>query len=255
MHAAADDPARIAYDAIAPVYDDFSSGYEAASWTAGLAEKAEGLGLGGRRLLDVGCGTGKSTAPMLARGWEVSGCDISAEMLVVARERLGDSVELSVADARELPVFGEFDLVWALNDTLNYLLDDGDLQAALAGMGANLAADGVLLFDLNTISMFRASFSAQDTREIGARRMSWGGLSAADAPAGSTFEARVETSEAADRTHLHRQRHYPEADALEALERAGLRCLEIWGDIEGEQSQPLDEARHQKAIYLAQKMP
>src|SRR3954453_15433322 len=130
MQAATNDPARIAYDAIAPFYDDFTSGYKAASWTAGLAEKAEGLGLGGRRLLDVGCGTGKSTAPMLARGWEVSGCDISAGVRVFARKVRGDSVELSVADARELPVFGEFDLVWALNDTLNYLLDEGDLQIA-----------------------------------------------------------------------------------------------------------------------------
>ncbi len=253
MNPSSQDPARVAYDAMAPFYDDFTSAYKAESWTGSLAAKAEALGLRGRRLLDVGCGTGKSTAPMLARGWEVSGCDISVGMLALARERLGDSVELAVADVRELPVLGEFDLVWALNDTLNYPLGDGDLKAALSGMGRNLAAGGIVLFDLNTISAFRSSFSVEDTREVNGRRMSWRGLSAPDAPSGSTFEARVETSEGDGRPHLHRQRHYPEAEALEALEQAGLRSLQVWGDIEGEQGQPLDEERHQKAIYLARR--
>jgi hypothetical protein len=38
---------------------------------------------------------------------------------------------------------------------------------------------------------------------------------------------------------------------LEALDAAGLECVGVWGDYEGEQDQPLDEGRHQKAIYVA----
>ena len=58
----------------------------------------------------------------------------------------------------KLPRYGEFELAWALNDPVNYLVGDGDLQSALEAMGANLAADGLLVFDCNTLMLFRASF-------------------------------------------------------------------------------------------------
>ena len=49
----------------------------------------------------------------------------------------------------ELPRFGEFDLVWALDDAINYLLSAEELERALTGMRANLAPTGLLLFDVN----------------------------------------------------------------------------------------------------------
>ena len=50
-------------------------------------------------------------------------------MLELAREKAGDAdVRLDVADMRELPDFGEFELVWALNDAVNYLLSAEELE-------------------------------------------------------------------------------------------------------------------------------
>ena len=37
---------------------------------------------------------------------------------------------------RELPAFGEFDLVWCLDDAVNYLLSTEELEQALSGMRA-----------------------------------------------------------------------------------------------------------------------
>src|SRR5262249_6156918 len=96
-------------------------------------------GLRGKRLLDVGCGTGKSFLPMLKRGWDVTGCDISASMVELARTKVGDAALLSVEDMRELPTLGEFDLVWCLDDAVNYLLSVDELERALSGMRQNLA--------------------------------------------------------------------------------------------------------------------
>ena len=48
----------------------------------------------GRRILDVGCGAGPLTASLLDRGAIVTGVEPSAKMLELARQRLGDSVEL-----------------------------------------------------------------------------------------------------------------------------------------------------------------
>ncbi len=131
--------ARRTYDAFAASYDDFNHRYTHEQWTGRLLGKAEGAGLTGRRLLDVGCGTGLSFVAMLARGWEVTGCDISPGMIERARERAGEEATLLVADMRELPSLGEFDLVWAVDDAVNYLMSREEMEAALRGMRRNVA--------------------------------------------------------------------------------------------------------------------
>jgi len=115
-------------------------------------------------VLDVGCGTGKSFLPMLPRGWEVTGCDISPAMLALAEEKAHCGVELVVSDMRELPSFGEFDLVWALDDAINYLPSVEELESALRGMRDNLAETGLLLFDVNELLVYRTVFA--ETEEI-----------------------------------------------------------------------------------------
>lgn len=52
----------------------------------------------GRRILDVGCGSGPLFAALRDRGAVVSGFDASAGMLELARRRLGDGADLKVAD-------------------------------------------------------------------------------------------------------------------------------------------------------------
>jgi ubiquinone/menaquinone biosynthesis C-methylase UbiE len=59
---------------MAGAYDDFTAHYEDEAWVADLLEALRCHGLRGDRLLDVGCGTGKSFVPMLPRGWEIVGC-------------------------------------------------------------------------------------------------------------------------------------------------------------------------------------
>lgn len=247
----ADDSGLTAYEALAGAYDDFTSAYQAEAWTAKLEAKALRWDIPGRRLLDVGCGTGKSFLPMLQRGWKVVGCDVSPAMLEVAREKVGDAVPLHVADVRELPVLGEFDLIWALNDTLNYLMSEGELEAALTAMRGNLAAGGILLFDLNTIHSMREMFANEIVREVNGREMRWAGQAPEEVEPGAINTARFAVAGDPSAAHEHRQRHFPEACVLRALERAELQCLEVWGDHEGEQDQPLDESRHQKAVYIA----
>src|SRR4051812_1174564 len=40
-----------------------------------------------RRLLDIGCGAGRNAVPLARMGWNVLGTDLSAPMLVAARDR------------------------------------------------------------------------------------------------------------------------------------------------------------------------
>jgi SAM-dependent methyltransferase len=250
--------AEHAYEAIAPVYDDFTAHHDYELWLGELLPQLRRHGLRGERLLDLGCGTGKSFLPMLERGWRVVACDISPAMLARARGKVGDKVELRVADMRDLPQLGRFDLVWALDDALNYLLSGEELGRALVGMAANLAPAGLLMFDLNTLLSYRTFFAETETVVRGGKRLVWRGLAPADAAPGSIcesrFEIEVEEGEPDVAPHVHRQRHFPDTEVLALLEDAGLECLDVFGhDHSAVLEQPLDELRHSKAVYIARR--
>ena len=251
--------AEAAYEAIAPVYDEFTAHHNYEEWLGSLLPKLEKHGIPpGRRLLDVGCGTGKSFLPMLERGWEVTACDLSPSMVAIAREKAGDRARISVADMRELPRFGEFDVVWCLADAGNDLLSGEELVQALSGMGRNLGPAGLLMFDLNTLESYRTFFAEEAVLERGGWRMTWKGRTSPEAAPGSiaeaTFEAeRVEGGERIP-PEVHRERHFPEAEVLASLEQAGLECLDVYGHHhDAIPHQPLDEVEHTKAIYIARR--
>jgi len=246
-----DSSALEAYEAFAPAYDAFTSRNDYEFWLSAAMPVLEQYGLTERgRLLDVGCGSGNSFLPMLQRGWTVTGCDLSPAMIELARGKVGEEVELFVCDMRELPALGEFELVWAIDDAVNYLLGDGDLERAVARMAANLSPAGLLVFDTNTLATYRTGFSARETSDRGGRTVVWNGITPEDVEPGSICAASIEGE--GIETHVHRQRHYPETAVRAALESAGLRCLEAIGyDDEMNLYRPADEARAAKVLYVA----
>ncbi len=255
--------AEIAYEAIAPVYDDFTHHHNYEAWVSELLSYLEPLGLHGRRLLDVACGTGKSFIPLLERGWEVTASDISPAMVRLAGDKVGERAKLSVADMRRLPHYGEFDLVWCLDDAINYLLDSEELDQALRAMRPNLEPEhGLLLFDLNTLETYRTFFAEEVEMEINGRRLLWHGRSGPAMESGGIAEAvfEVEPLESGGGPPIaaepHRQRHFTEAEILAALDRCGYECLEVHGLFtDGVLRKPLDEERHSKAVYIARARP
>jgi SAM-dependent methyltransferase len=247
----AGDGAKETYDAYAPVYDEFNHGYLYERWTGRLLAKAEEAGMGGQRLLDVACGTGLSFIPMLERGWEVTGCDISPAMLDLARDKVGQTADLLEADMRNLSEIGEFDLIWAVNDPLNYLLSNEELEATFAGMRRNLASNGVALFDINTLVTYRTFFSKEIVVEENGKRLVWQGQQTPDEVEPGMFaEAHFDADGESELAHVHRQRHFGEEEVLGALEAAGLRCISIFGELDGALTPGVDENHHTKAVYL-----
>lgn len=245
------DHAQIAYDAFAPIYDDFNAQNDYELWFGVLLPQLEEYGLRTGRLLDVACGTGRAFPPMLRRGWEITACDISPGMIAKAKEKFaGEEIAFDVADMTKLPTYGEFQLVWALNDPVNYLVGEGDLQSALEAMGANLADDGLLVFDCNTMMLFRASFEP-DTGLRRDARWRWEGRG----ENGGVYEAEVSGEGVA--THIHRERHYTVPEVQRTLLNAGLQPVAALGQREDDDQLILadawDEGRDHKIIHVARR--
>jgi hypothetical protein len=152
---------------------------------------------------------------------------------------------------RELPVFGEFDLVWSVNDSLNYLLSPEEFGAAMAGMRSNLAPGGVIVFDVNTLVVYRTFFSEEQVVERDGRRFVWRGqTSPEEVRPSSIYEARFEGEGEGVEAHVHRQRHFARAEVVAAIEAAGLRCVEVAGELDGNLDGFVDEDLHTKSVYV-----
>lgn len=252
-----DDLARTTYDAFAPIYNEFNHQNDYEMWLGEvLLPELEKHGLKRGRALDVGCGTGRAFGPLLRRGWELRACDLSPGMLERAREEGGEEVQLDVVDMRELPVFGEFELVLSMNDAVNYLLGDGDLEQTLARMRANLADGGLLLFDVNSKGTYDSGSWSGGSHvvEYGGRSWTWHGIGEVeDEP--SVFETRIEGDDV--KTIVHRERYRSEPEVREAMSAAGLDCLAALGMQEIDErvvlSDPPDESRDYKVVYIGAK--
>ena len=260
-HWSAATPALDAYEAFAPFYDEFTASYAHEDFLASVEELARAHGLVGRRVLDVGCGTGKSSAPLLARGYDVSACDISPAMVARARERLGgDPERVFVADMRALPPGGDFDLVTCLDDALNYLLSEDDLDAALRSFARVLRPGGLAAFDANSLATYRSVFTREEVAASDDTIFRLCGETSADVRPGDVCELTIEIlrqggdGRSRRATSRHVQRHHPRESVESACERAGLRCVAVRGQMPGGRlvAGP-DEDRHPKLLYLVRK--
>lgn len=252
-----EDPALEAYEAFAPIYNEFNHLNDYEMWLGrALLPELEKHGLRQGRVLDVGCGTGRAFGPLLRRGWEVTGCDLSPAMLEQARGEAGDQIELAVADMRELPVFGEFELVIALNDPVNYLMGDGDLERAFRGIHANLAEGGLAIFDCNSWSTYMGTYSTEIRKvEHEGHRWVWRGVGEIGGDP-TMFESRIE-GDGLEEPISHQERYRSEDEVREAMAAAGLDCLAVLGmeEVDGEVvlSAPPEDERHYKIVYIGRK--
>lgn len=108
----------------------------------------------GRRVLDLGCGTGAAIRWLANRGYATTGVDSSREMVEAARRSLatsGLSLTWENADIRALEARADTaDLVIAF-DVLNELASLRDLEQTFAAVLQIMEPGKLLVFDMHTI--------------------------------------------------------------------------------------------------------
>lgn len=97
----------------------------------------------GMRVLDVGCGPGRHSRALAARGIEVVGVDISPRFIEIAGEGAPAGATFVVGDARTLPFSDGFDVVISLCQG-GFGLVGGDDATVLDGMARALRPEGRL---------------------------------------------------------------------------------------------------------------
>jgi SAM-dependent methyltransferase len=98
----------------------------------------------GTRVLDVGCGVGRWSRMLAAKGATVTGVDLSPTMIAQAQQRAaaqGVRCDFRVQDLSRLEVDGQFDVVLGVT-VLQHILDPGLLRDAVRRMTSHLAPGG-----------------------------------------------------------------------------------------------------------------
>ena len=123
------------------------------------------------RVLDVGCGVGRWSRLLAARGATVTGVDLSPTMIAQAQRRaavegVADRCTFQVQDLCRLDVGAQFDLILGVT-VLQHILDPEALRAALGAMSAHLAPGGrmVLLEAAPTCVVNRCDSSVFQARQ------------------------------------------------------------------------------------------
>jgi len=106
-----------------------------------------------RRVLEPGCGTGRLLRRFAARGYRVTGYDISPEAVAYARERiaeegLGENAEAVLADMRNASFSEQFDAAFNAINTIGHVRTDEDVRAHFEATRASLAPGGVYVVQL-----------------------------------------------------------------------------------------------------------
>lgn len=109
---------------------------------------------GGRRLLDMGCGTGSLTVRLAEMGYEVTGSDASADMLSVAAGK-SDKVRWICQSMTETELYSAAETAVSTLDSINHLADAGEILVCFERLAQNLTPGGIFVFDVNTVYKHR----------------------------------------------------------------------------------------------------
>ena len=158
------------YQSFASVYDEFMDGTDyqqtadkirelilryglskPEAMRTGESEKRDVLLAAEKNLVvDLGCGTGKLTEILADMGFDVMGIDLSEEMLGMAltrRDRLHHRTLYLCQDMREFELFGTAGTFVSVGDSVNYLLEDEDMDKLMRRVNTFLYPGGIFVFD------------------------------------------------------------------------------------------------------------
>ena len=117
------------------------------------------------RVLDMGCGTGAMTRYLDAHGYDMTGIDLSEEMLTIAKEKSSPDILYLLQDMREFELYGTMRAAVSVCDSMNYILEEEDLLQVFSLVNNYLDPGGIFVFDLNTVYKYQEILGEQTIAE------------------------------------------------------------------------------------------
>ena len=148
-----------AYKALAASYDRLTEDVDYGAVVDFYRELWEKEGLSPRTAVDLACGTGSVSVLLAELGMEVTGVDMSADMLCQADQKAADMENRPLficQKLQELHLPKGVDLAVCALDSLDYITDPDHCREAIRRVYKALTPGGCFIFDVNTPEKLRA---------------------------------------------------------------------------------------------------
>ncbi len=239
-----------AYANLAEWFEYLNQDCDYEKWSQYLHERLLSLGVACGRGLDIGCGGGYFTRFFQRLGYEMTGFDVSPEMLAKAASSGtgGRNPQYVLADVRRLKINGRADFAVAVNDCFNYVPPE-DIPAALRRVAAALKKGGAFIFDVSSEYKLREIVGnntfCEDRDELA--YMWFNRLCGDRVEMDVTTFVRQADGRFVRGDERHVQYIHSEENLKRALEEAGFACLKT----EGAFGDPSDRTR---VNFIAKRM-
>lgn len=200
-------------------------------------------------LLDLACGTGKLTLLMREKGYDMTGIDLSEQMLMCAREEcakrgIGDVLFL-LQDMRDFELYGTVDGCFCCLDSINYLTKISDVKKCFSLVYNYLVPDGIFIFDINTPYRFEKVYGNNDfILENEDSLCAWQNEYSEKSKICKFYLSIFTENEDGTYTRqdeVQRERSYSKKSIERALLECGFEIISVYGDLNGKEACKNDE--------------
>ncbi|PWG01022.1 class I SAM-dependent DNA methyltransferase [Levilactobacillus bambusae] len=223
------------YTTFAELYDEL---FDPAMYDQWLDFVVSNVKPGDGPVLDLACGTGRLAVMMAKAGYEVSGLDLSAEMLAIA-DRHAWEVDVTIpwmqGNLLDLAGVTPASVVTCFDDSLNYLADEEEVGLAFSQVEKHLVSGGTFMFDVitpyQTDDLYPGYMYNYHDQHRAFLWSSYGTEIPHEVEHDLTFFVYNEEKQGYDKLNeLHHERTYSLATYQELLAKAGFSRVEVSAD-------------------------
>lgn len=240
------------YTNIADMYDILNEDVDYSELADFLSAKTEAYYTKKPELvLDLACGTGKLTREFARRGYDMTGIDISEDMLAIASENSAKEkldILYLCQDMTEFELYGTVDAVYCCFDSLNYLTKPTALKKCFSLVHNYLFPNGIFIFDMNTPYKFENTYAFNsyilENDGVFCAWQNYYNRKTKMCDFYLTFFKELEDGTYKRSDEVQRERCYSEKSVLKYLNNAGFELLEILGEDKKSKPCETDERRY-----------
>lgn len=226
----------VAYETFASVYDAIMDDTLYDKWTAFSLRH---FPVGKKKLLELACGTGIQSLRFKEAGFDVTGLDLSKEMLDIAKKRSQEAgaeipfIEGNMLDLSQLP---SFDMITCYSDSICYMEDEVEVGQVFQEVYQHLHDGGRFLFDVHSTYQTDEVFPGYSYHENAEQFAFVWDTYADEAPHSVvhelTFFIQEEDGRFSRVDELHEERTYDLLTYDVLLEEAGFKNVKVYADFE-----------------------
>ena len=192
-----------------------------------------------KKLLELACGTGIQSVRFAQAGFEVTGLDLSQEMLTIAEKRAiaaKQSIKFQQGNMLDLSQAGQYDFVTCYSDSICYMQDEVEVGDVFKEVYNALNDGGVFIFDVHSTYQTDEVFPGYAYHENAEDFAMLWDTYADEAPHSVvhelTFFIQEDDGSFSRHDEVHEERTYEILTYDVLLEQAGFQSFELYADFE-----------------------